>query len=264
MTTDFYADVAADYDRMIRWERRLTVERPQFEALVKRHGIRSALDASCGSGHHLVLLASMGVAVEGSDASAAMIALARETVRKAGLSLDDSLHSLRWDELPAAIPRRFDAVFCIGNSLPYVMDPDDMAASVRGLWSRVADRGILATQYKNFEKLIASRERFLPLSSARYASSGEGGADPTPRETVALRMYDYHPDRIDFNVVLLDKRGDDWTMRHHVTPLRPYKPGEVAGVLEAEGASVSLHGSLGLEPFVAAESGDVVILAARG
>lgn len=252
MPKDFYADLAADYDRMIRWERRLQVERPQFEALIERFGIRSVLDASCGSGHHLVLLASMGMEVEGSDASAAMVELARETTRKAGLDLSEKIRCIFWSNLPGDLPCTFDAVLCIGNSLPYVMNPKHMAESVRGLWSRVGPGGVLVIQYKNFEKLIAARERFLPLSWMHE-----------PHESVAIRMYDYLPDHIDFNVLLLDRTDGEWTLRHHATQLMPYSPPEVVEVLERAGASTSLHGSLGLDPFDPAESDDVVILAAQ-
>jgi len=252
MERDFYAELAADYDRMIRWERRLSVERPQFDALVRRFHVQTVLDASCGSGHHLVLLASLGLDVEGADASPAMVELAKETTRAAGLAFDDKIHCTTWQQLASSVPRTFDAVLCIGNSLPYVMNPGLMRESVRGLWSRVNPAGILIIQYKNFGKLVASRERFLPLSWVNK-----------PNETVAVRLYDYHADHIGFNVILLDRIGEEWTLRHHETTLHPYAPEEVAAAIRNEGAEVSLHGSLGLEPFNPEESGDVVLLAKR-
>ncbi len=252
MKNDFYKDIAADYDRMIRWERRLSVERPWFEALLDRFHLRSVLDASCGSGHHVVLLDSMGVETMGTDASCSMLALARETLGTAGLNPDERLRCAAWQELPRVVPETFDGVLCIGNSLPYVLNTELMRESLKGLWSRVKPGGILLIQYKNFEKLIATRQRLLPISFT-----------PPPEERIALRVYEYQSEHVLFNVFLLDKTDGEWSVRHHATPLKPYRPEEVAEPLREFGAEVSLHGSLGLDPFVVEESEDVVVLARK-
>ncbi len=224
------------------------MEKPQFQALFDRFGVRSVLDASCGTGHHLRLFASMGIDVGGADISPAMVELARENTRKAGYSIEVSVSS--WAELPEKVSRRFDAVLCIGNSLPYVIDEGDLRKSLRGLWSCVKDGGILLVQFKNFEKLRRAGERFLPIVST------EG-----PHETVGLRMYDYYPDKIDFHVILLEKIDREWRMRRHVTPLKPYASEDIVAPLHGLGVTVNVYGSLGLGPFVVEESPDVVIVA---
>lgn len=253
MAEDFYASLAADYDRMIRWGRRLEAERPAFESLWKRFSTRSVLDASCGTGHHLVLFYSMGLRVHGSDASPQMIKLARQALASAQIPPENvALTVSLWSELERNIPHTFDGVLCVGNSLPYVPRGEALEASLKGLWSRVNPNGFLLIQFKNFAKLQKQQQRFLPLSWSA-----------PPNETVAVRMYDYHPDRIDFNVILLDKQGEQWSMRHHVTPLTPYTPQEIQALLEPLGARVTLHGSLALEPYDADTSEDSVILAIK-
>ena len=252
MARDFYAELAADYDRMIRWEGRLKNERPLFETIWERYGVRSVLDASCGTGHHLVLFASMGLAVTGTDASEDMIHLARKTTEKAGLFMEDAIFHSAWADLTDKLPHVFDAVLCIGNSLPYVMGEEELQRSLSGLWSRVRKSGILLIQFKNFEKLYRNRQRMLPLVSR-----------DEPHQSVALRIYDYYRDHIDFNVILLDREADEWKVRHHVTPLKPYRSDEIASPLEEMGATVSIHGSLGLEPFDPVVSDDLVVLAQR-
>lgn len=254
MTTEFYRQLAGDYDRVIRWRKRLEVERPLFEALWRRFGTRSVLDAACGTGHHLFLFAGMGLEVFGSDASPEMIELARQNAREAGLEPADRLACCEWSRLPQVVGRTFDAVLCIGNSLPHVFEKAALEASLRGLWACVAGQGILLIQYKNFDKLYRTRERFLPLQSS-----------PPPREMIALRMYDYHHDRIEFHVALLNRHGDEWALRHFQVPLKPYRPSEVAGPLRALAGDehVSIHGSLRLDAFDPGQSDDVVIVARR-
>ncbi len=258
MTTDsFYSSLADDYDRVIRWERRLAAERPWFLNLWRLRGARSVLDASCGTGRHIPMFHGMGLDVWGADASPEMIAAARRNAADAGLVAagfdpETRLVCAPWASLPGAVPRTFDAVLCIGNSLPYVLDPDTMHASLRGLWSRVAPGGILVVQVRNFEKLYMLRERFLPLNVGH-----------SPRETVALRMYDYEPDRILFHVIMLEKHDGEWTMRHRETPLRPWGRHDLEAPLRALGASTAAHGNLGLAPFDPLTSEDLVVVATR-
>ena len=252
MAEDFYAELSADYDRMIRWERRLVRERPLFEVLWRRFHVNSVLDASCGTGHHLVLFRQMGLAVFGTDASHAMVKLARKTLEKAERARECTVLRSHWDKLPEVVERTFDAVLCIGNSLPYVTETEALHDSLRGLWSRVGEKGILLLQFKNFWKLRKENQRFLPLSW-----------DPENPDSVAIRLYDYGEDRIDFNVILLDRKREGWTMRHQVAPLRPYGAGDVTPLLARLGAQVSAHGSLGLEDFDPDSSEDIVLLARR-
>ncbi|MEI7635399.1 MAG: class I SAM-dependent methyltransferase [bacterium] len=249
---DFYVGLAADYDRMILWERRLKTERPWFDGLWSRFGTRSVLDASCGTGHHLVMFAGMGLDVWGSDASGEMIRLARQTARSAGLHMDERICHCDWNDLTKTMPRLFDAVLCIGNSLPYVIEHEMLAASLAGMWSRVADGGFLLLQFKNYLKLYSTRQRFLPLSSSSE-----------PYESVALRMCEYHPDMVDFHVILLDKRGGGWSLRHQSTPLKPYTPEDIAPLLHSLGAQTALHGALSLAPFDPGVSEDIVMLALK-
>lgn len=262
MPDTFYDTLAPIYDRMIRWESRLKFETPLFADLWKQHGTRRVLDAACGSGHHLVMFQGQGLDVTGADASGAMLDLARQQTEALPEAQRPGLLHAPWQALPGKIATPFDAVLCIGNSLPYVTDPDQLAQSLRGLWSCVAPGGFLLIQFKNFAKMRAGGEQFLPLST---------GTDPvTGRETLCLRIYEWHENTVDFKVVLLRREGDApaddksaWTMDHWTTPLAAYEPTAVTAPLEAMGATVDLFGSLAMDPFQPDASPDVVICAQR-
>lgn len=254
MADFFDQELAVYYDRMIRWEKRLAFERPLFDALWKRYKTQSVLDAACGSGMHLQLFIEQGLDAMGSDGSAGMIELARH--RLANLSNPPEVLLSTWSELPRKFDRRFNAVLCLGNSLPYVTDEKMLSDSLAGLWSRVSPGGFLLIQYKNFEMLRARGERFLPLSNHR---------DPAGPETVSVRQYDWLDGAVDFNVIIVERAdvNSEWRMRHWTTRLATWPPETVTAHLERLGARVKLCGSLGLEPFNPSSSDDVVILAQK-
>jgi len=257
MGRDFYADIASIYDRMIRWDKRLKFEEPLFAALWRRTGARSVLDASCGSGRHLLLFARQGLRASGADASPAMLELAREQLAALPEPQRPPLIQSTWAELPATLGEVFDVVLCLGNSLPYVTDSGALSASLAGLVSRVAPGGVLLIQFKNFARMRARGERYLPVSNYLDPATGE--------EFVGVRQYEWHEATVDFNVIVLRRERADpaaqWTLSHWSTPLATYRARDVAGPLEALGAQVRLYGSLALEPYDEWASEDVVLWA---
>src|SRR3954447_13061740 len=114
------------------WSETESQMRPSYELAIKRAGLRpgqTVLDAGCGSGAFLRVAADHGAVLSGIDASEALLAIARERVPDAGLSLGDLQH------LPYA-DDTFDAVtgFCS------FFFADDMVAALREA-GRVAKPG---------------------------------------------------------------------------------------------------------------------------
>jgi SAM-dependent methyltransferase len=74
------------------WSETESQMRPSYELAIKRAGLRpgqTVLDAGCGSGAFLRVAADHGAIVSGIDASEALLAIARERVPEADLSLGD-------------------------------------------------------------------------------------------------------------------------------------------------------------------------------
>ncbi len=74
------------------WSETESQMRPSYELAIKRAGLRAGqtvLDAGCGSGAFLRVAADHGAVVSGIDASEALLAIARERVPDADLSLGD-------------------------------------------------------------------------------------------------------------------------------------------------------------------------------
>jgi len=74
------------------WSETESQMRPSYELAIRRAGLRpgqTVLDAGCGSGAFLRVAADHGAVVAGIDASEALLAIARERVPDADLSLGD-------------------------------------------------------------------------------------------------------------------------------------------------------------------------------
>jgi predicted TPR repeat methyltransferase len=56
----FYDEIAGSYDEITGAEQRLEPVREFLSELRRRHRIRSAVDAACGTGLHAVLLTAAG------------------------------------------------------------------------------------------------------------------------------------------------------------------------------------------------------------
>jgi 2-polyprenyl-6-hydroxyphenyl methylase/3-demethylubiquinone-9 3-methyltransferase len=100
---------------------------------------RTALDVGCGAGLLAEPLARLGATVTGLDASAELIAVAREHATAQGLTID-----YRAGEL-AELEGQFDLLTCM-EVIEHVADP---AAFVRALAKRLAPDGLLILSTPN-------------------------------------------------------------------------------------------------------------------
>src|SRR5689334_10283661 len=93
---------------------------------------KTALDVGCGAGLLAEPLSRLGAKVTGLDASAALIAVAREHAQAAGLAVD--YRAIELDTLDG----QFDLVTCM-EVVEHVADP---ASFVKGLAKRLAPGGL--------------------------------------------------------------------------------------------------------------------------
>jgi SAM-dependent methyltransferase len=109
-----YDRFAAGYDLMTDWEARLKSEAGFLRQLFERFQVHTVLDAACGTGQHAIEFARWGLEVTGTDLSGPMIDRARENA--GALPVRFLVVGLGEHRQKAAGP--FDAVTCLGNSLP--------------------------------------------------------------------------------------------------------------------------------------------------
>jgi SAM-dependent methyltransferase len=264
---EFYDELGGDYDRMVSWEARLAREGAFFERLFAGGGVRRVLDAACGTGMHLVAFARRGLACCGADLSPAMIEQARRNADSAGVKVE--LATAPFGALSTAFRGSFDAVTCLGNSLPHLLDDASLASCFSDFAALLRPGGLLVIQNRNYDRLLRERQRFMPL--AARAEAGE--------ETLFLRITDFPPgdraaagtgagaadqEAITFTIVTLKKRGGAWSQSVQSTPLRALRRATLEGALRAAGfQAVEVYGSYAQGPFDAPDAADLVAVARR-
>jgi SAM-dependent methyltransferase len=247
-----YDAFSADYDRFVNWPARLARELPPLERLFRESGVHRVLDAACGTGQHALALGRDGYEVAGADLSLPMIERARANAAAAGVKATFVVAGL--GELAKALPGPFDAVICLGNSLPHLLTAQAVQAALADLAALLRSGGRLVIQNRNYDRVWRERERFMPLEVHR---EGE-------QEWLFFRFVDLHEATLTFNVVTLERCGGRWSYRAGATELRPILAGQLAADLQAAGfVDVVLWGDYEGAPFDAQTSSDLIAAARK-
>ncbi|NLE99391.1 MAG: class I SAM-dependent methyltransferase [Anaerolineales bacterium] len=247
-----YDAISRDYDRFVNWEARLAAELPFLERQLAAVGAQRVLDVACGTGKHAIALAERGYMVTGADFSEGMIQVARQNA--AGVGLDVRFEVAGFGSLHERFGSSYDALLCLGNSLPHVLSFEEVVDVLRDMVSCLRPGGLLLIQNRNFDQVLAERERWMEPQAHRE----EG------REWVFLRFYDFDPDgNLTFNMVTL-KREDDGPWRQHVaaTRLHPLREQALSQALGMAGlGALTRWGSMDGAVFDAARSPNLVVAA---
>ncbi len=251
----FYDTFSSDYDRFVSWPGRLALEMPFLKRQLREIGANSVLDAACGTGVHTIALAQTGFQAAGADLSARMIARARENAHTAGL--DVPFKTAGFGELATAFgTASFEALFCLGNSLPHLLTPQLLSAALADFALTVKPGGLVIIQNRNFDAVMAKRQRWMEPQSAYEGQT----------EWLFQRFYDFEPDGLlTFNVITLRRENDgDWKQSIQSTPLRPLLSEELQSAFQEAGfESISCHGDLTGSAFTPETSGNLVIVARK-
>ncbi len=250
-----YDAFSTDYDRFVNWPSRLAAELPFIESQLRAAGARWVLDAACGTGQHAVALAQRGYRAAGADLSAGMVERARANAAAARVNVQFA--ATGFGQLARAFEgQRFDAVLCLGNSLPHVLSPAELAQTLADFAACLWAGGLLLIQNRNFDAVMARRERWMEPQAARQGDA----------EWLFLRFYDFDADGLlTFNVTTLRREGaGPWTQTVSSTRLRPTPAEELTSALSAAGfEGIVCLGHMSGEPYQAASSANLVLTARK-
>ena len=246
-----YDALAVDYDRFVNWEARLAHELPFFEERFEALGVQRVLDAACGTGHHALALARRGYEVVGTDLSEAMVQRARWNAAAAGADVAFEVAGLG---SLAELGRTFDAVICLGNSLPHLLTEQAVAEAMADFQAVLRPGGLLVVQNRNFDRVWAEQERFMAPQTYRDGQ----------QEWIFVRFYDFHPETVTFNMIRLKGEAGGWEQDVESTDLRPIFWQEMVETLVQAGfGKVDLYGDYQASAFDADRSGDLIAVARR-
>lgn len=253
-TTIMYDDFSSDYDRFVNWPARLAMELPFIERQLQQGGAHRVLDAACGTGQHAIALAKKGYEVVGTDLSAGMIEQARANATAAGVRL--RLVAAGFAELSTKTGGGFDALLCLGNSLPHALTPPELSAALADMAACLRPRGLLLVQNRNFDAVLARGERWMEPQSYRQGEN----------EWLFLRFYDFQADGLlGFHVLTLRRQADgEWSQRVTSTRLWPQRRDELVTAIETAGfVGAACYGDMQGRTYDTESSGNLVITARR-
>jgi len=254
-----YDQLSRNYDRFVNWSNRLNFELPfllsQLNSIQTSDLPLNILDAACGTGMHALALAQRGFQVSGADISPGMVEKSRENSRANMQKVD--FQTAGFGALAATFGHdKFNAVLCLGNSLPHVTDWADLNSALQDFAHCLQPGGMLILQNRNFEAVLTSQERWMEPQS--FQENGQ--------EWLFIRFYDFRQDGlINFHILTLFKDVSGvWKQSVSTTQLLPLLRSDLLPSLAAAGfTSVALYGGLNGSPFVPESSGNLVIVAQK-
>jgi len=265
-SSDFYDRQAAIYEVMNDWPSRLSFELPFIRRTLEQVQARTVLDVACGGGHHAIALAREGYAVSGADISIEMIKLARYNAAQASVSVHFGLSS--FGDLGAQFAETFDAVLCLGNSLPHVLTEAEQLVALAAMRDRLQTGGVLILQNLNYDLRWKTRPRFFALNSVTLDN----------RPALVWRMADYHdpgtrmsglaepcpePGLITFHIATIETDASGaWRATVKSTLQRPlFSADLIRWLAQARFQDISLFGAMDASLFNTESSPDLVVLA---
>lgn len=253
-----YEDLSSTYDHFVNWKNRLNFELPflerQFGGIQTGGSPLRILDAACGTAMHAIEFARRGYTAAGADLSAGMITQAKQNVQAAGVNVD--LRQAGFGSIaPTFGTNVFDAVVCLGNSLPHVNSLAELDAALTDFAASIKPGGRLILQNRNFDAVLARQERFMDPQSYRHEDE----------EEIFLRFYDFRADGLlDFQMVTLTRQADGWQQKLSSSVLYPLQRAEVEASLQRAGfADIQSFGGLNGSAFDAAASPNLVVVAQK-
>ena len=138
---DIYEKFAYDYDEFGDIKDYLGPEKEFFEVFFKENNVKTILDCSCGTWHHVYMMSKMGFEVSGSDYSTSMLEVAKNNLT--ALNKDIKLKQCDFRYLENAFDEKFDAITCLTTSLPHLHTDKDLITAFKSMKNRLNDNGIL-------------------------------------------------------------------------------------------------------------------------
>jgi glycine/sarcosine N-methyltransferase len=250
-----YETLSSDYDRFIDWQSRLVVELPFIIDKLQECNAVRILDAATGTGMHAIALAQRGYQTSGADISHGMVDHARLNAQKAGVSTRFEISG--FGNLKTTFgDEPFDAVLCLGNSLPHILSLEDLDKTLLDFSACLKPGGLLLIQNRNFDKVVSNHERWMEPQS--HVENGN--------EWVFQRFYDFNPDGLlTFNMIILKRDVENkWTQKVISSRMRPILKVELLLSLSEAGFNcLTAFGDMTGAPYDHDKSPNLVIVARK-
>lgn len=244
----FYRQLSESYDTMTRTKQRWNSEKEILQKWLQKYPFQCGLDAACGTGLHAILLSQLGVQMWGVDISREMLKQARQNARTAGVSM-------KWiqspmEELSRHIHHRFQAIFCLGNSIPHLLTKSRLLLAFRNFYRLLEPGGWIILQLLNYQKILSSKQRIIGIHRNN--------------DLEFIRFYDFCGKYLVFNVLIVHWQNQLAKPELQSTLLYPYSSHELKKYLQKVRLSpIAIYGDMEFSEFKGKISPNLVMVAQK-
>ncbi|MGD0589860.1 MAG: class I SAM-dependent methyltransferase [Bacteroidota bacterium] len=242
----FYDSLANEYDELTGFAERFDKEHSAFQMLVQKYDLKIVLDAGCGTGFHSILLAQLGLHVTAADISEQMLRQAKQNAEHMSVQVETIQTSFQG--MNESVHNKFDAVFCLGNTLPHVLTEEELFQSFKSFRKILNSDGRVFLQLLNYDRILNFRERILNVKEVN--------------DKIFVRFYDYEGETILFNILTIEKKRDK--LKHSLNSVRltPWRSSDIVRTLKDGGFhNAELFGTMSLNTYDEYSSKDLVVIA---
>ena len=196
---DFYDQAAPFYHLIYRdWEASIARQGRQLAELIRTRwgsGCSTVLDVACGIGTQSLGLASLGFEVTGSDLSAAAVERARREAESRGLDIAFSVCDMR--QVGEHHPGGFDVVLCADNSIPHLLNDEEIRSALSSMRSRLRVGGGLILTVRDYDREERGRGLVKPY----------GTRDVEGKRYLLWQVWDFEGDGYDLSMYFVEDDG---------------------------------------------------------
>jgi len=225
-TNAFYDAIAEYYPLFYRdWEIQMEREGLGLRSMFRNRGVEHILDASCGAGGQAVPLAQLGFRVVAADPSPGMLRKARDIADQYGVIERISFITSDFQSLLQHVQPPFDAVITKGNSLPHLLEDQEIITALVNFFELLRPGGTLVIGMRDFAPFMEDRPRFIP---------GHSHADDGGHEFITFDLWDWQdgpPVLATQHLFIVSGKDPDFTTLKRSVTYRPLSTDEVKVVL---------------------------------
>jgi SAM-dependent methyltransferase len=218
---EFYDTLAEEYHLIFQqdWWAVATWQGSVLGPLLRREGIESVLDCTCGIGTQALPLAAQGFQVTGSDISPAAVARARREADVRGIDV----RLFTADVREVAVDEQVDAVISCDNSLPHLLTDADLGQALVSIRRCLKPGGFLLASIRDYEAL--AREQV------------QGVAPKVDDQRITGQAWRWSDDRrtVEINLFVLRRQESGWDTTVVTTTYRALTRDELTKALQQAG-----------------------------
>lgn len=190
----FYEAFADSYDDMINWSSRLQAEQADLQKIFKEKKISTIVDAGCGTGIHSIIFSKMGLKVIAVDNTDAMLEVAHKNAARYKISNIDFRNG-EFTKLTEAVPETVDCIACLGNSLPHLVDDEEIHIALAEFLKVIKPGGWFILQMVHFDHYLDSADSAVAVTEGTRRG----------QKVIFRRHYEFKGTKVIFHVSVYDR-----------------------------------------------------------